>query len=152
MTRSRCRKPGLWRLPRFGDDWTERAENDSSLHQPGSFVAHGKPVARISCTPPQATAMCAAFIEESRIKFINNSKLHRKIRGTRISCTRPQATPACAAFIEESRIKFINDNKLHRKFGELWTSCEAFQGGARGMRMSPRARGGRGRPWAMISV
>src|SRR6202453_4549717 len=33
---------------------------------------------RISCTRHQATAACAAFIKESRMKFINASKLHRK--------------------------------------------------------------------------
>src|SRR5580658_3167883 len=37
--------------------------------------------ARISCTWYQATATCAAFIEESRIKFINANKLHRKSGG-----------------------------------------------------------------------
>jgi hypothetical protein len=39
---------------------------------------HGYP--RISCTRDQAAATCAAFIEESRIKFINANKLHRKSR------------------------------------------------------------------------
>src|ERR1700685_1854139 len=33
---------------------------------------------RISCTRHQATATCAAFIKESRMKFINANKLHRK--------------------------------------------------------------------------
>src|SRR5271154_1831978 len=37
---------------------------------------HGLP--RISCTRDQAAARCAAFIEESRTKFINANKLHRK--------------------------------------------------------------------------
>jgi hypothetical protein len=37
--------------------------------------------ARISCTGRQATATCAAFVEESRIKFINANKLHRKSGG-----------------------------------------------------------------------
>src|ERR1700690_3709680 len=36
---------------------------------------------RISCTRHQATATCAAFIEESRMKFINANKLHRKSGG-----------------------------------------------------------------------
>src|ERR1700678_3730285 len=36
---------------------------------------------RISCTRHQATATCAAFIEESRLKFINANKLHRKSGG-----------------------------------------------------------------------
>src|ERR1700678_3318982 len=36
---------------------------------------------RISCTWHQATSTCAAFIEESRIKFINANKLHRKSGG-----------------------------------------------------------------------
>jgi hypothetical protein len=33
---------------------------------------------RISCTRDEATAACAAFIEESRMNFINANKLHRK--------------------------------------------------------------------------
>src|ERR1700685_2087233 len=37
--------------------------------------------ARISCTRHQPTATCAAFIEESRMKFINANKLHRKSGG-----------------------------------------------------------------------
>src|ERR1700691_1528870 len=37
--------------------------------------------ARISCTRHQATATCAAFIEESRMKFINANKLLRKSGG-----------------------------------------------------------------------
>jgi hypothetical protein len=36
---------------------------------------------RISCARHQATAACAAFIEESRMKFINANKLHRKSGG-----------------------------------------------------------------------
>jgi hypothetical protein len=36
---------------------------------------------RISCTRHQATATCAAFIEESRMKLINANKLHRKSGG-----------------------------------------------------------------------
>src|SRR6204780_5210828 len=36
---------------------------------------------RISCTQHQPTATCAAFIEESRMKFINANKLHRKSGG-----------------------------------------------------------------------
>jgi hypothetical protein len=40
---------------------------------------HG--LTRISCTRHQATAACAAFIEESRMKFINANKLHRKSGG-----------------------------------------------------------------------
>src|ERR1700733_14194711 len=45
---------------------------------------HG--LARISCTRVQAAAACAAFIEESRMKFINADKLHRK-SGLRASAT-----------------------------------------------------------------
>jgi hypothetical protein len=37
---------------------------------------HG--LARISCTRHEAATTCAAFIEESRTKFINANKLHRK--------------------------------------------------------------------------
>jgi hypothetical protein len=37
-----------------------------------------KPTPRISCTRHQSTATRAAFIEESRIEFINANKLHRK--------------------------------------------------------------------------
>jgi hypothetical protein len=33
---------------------------------------------QISCTRYQARAACAAFIEESRMKFINANKPHRK--------------------------------------------------------------------------
>src|SRR6202142_393053 len=33
---------------------------------------------RISCTRYQATATCAAFVEESRMKFVNANKLRRK--------------------------------------------------------------------------
>src|ERR1700678_510695 len=36
---------------------------------------------RISCTRHQATSTRAAFIEESRMKFINANKLHRKSGG-----------------------------------------------------------------------
>src|ERR1700685_4531570 len=36
---------------------------------------------RISCTRYQATATCAAFVEESRMKFINANKLRRKSGG-----------------------------------------------------------------------
>jgi pyruvate formate-lyase activating enzyme-like uncharacterized protein len=36
---------------------------------------------RISCTRRQETVTCAAFIEESRMKFINANKLHRKSGG-----------------------------------------------------------------------
>src|ERR1700679_2180021 len=36
---------------------------------------------RISCTRHQATATCAAFIEESRMKFTNANKLHRRSGG-----------------------------------------------------------------------
>src|SRR5271169_6535107 len=36
---------------------------------------------RISCTRHQATAACAAFIEESRMKLINANRLHRKSGG-----------------------------------------------------------------------
>jgi hypothetical protein len=36
---------------------------------------------RISGTRQQATATCAAFIEESRMKFINANNLHRKSGG-----------------------------------------------------------------------
>jgi hypothetical protein len=38
----------------------------------------GKPHPRISCTRHQATTAFAAFIEESRMQFINANKLHRK--------------------------------------------------------------------------
>jgi hypothetical protein len=37
--------------------------------------------ARISCTWAQETAACAAFIEESRMRCINATKLHRKSGG-----------------------------------------------------------------------
>src|SRR5271155_3901942 len=37
--------------------------------------------ARISCTQSSATASCAAFIEESRIKPTNATKLRRKSGG-----------------------------------------------------------------------
>ncbi len=45
---------------------------------------------RISCTGHQATATCAAFIEESRMKSINANELHQKIRGygAPVSCSR----------------------------------------------------------------
>jgi hypothetical protein len=36
---------------------------------------------RISCTRHQATAACAAFIEESRMEFTDSDKLHRKSGG-----------------------------------------------------------------------
>jgi hypothetical protein len=42
------------------------------------FFFQGKPHLGISCTRHQATTACAAFIEESRMKFINANKLHRK--------------------------------------------------------------------------
>jgi hypothetical protein len=38
----------------------------------------GKLHPRISCTRQQATTACAAFIEESRMKFINANNLRRK--------------------------------------------------------------------------
>jgi len=41
----------------------------------------GAPHPRISCTRRQATAACAAFIEESRMKFVKAYKLHRKSGG-----------------------------------------------------------------------
>jgi hypothetical protein len=41
MTRSRCRKPGLRRLPDSAMSGRS-AKNDSSLHQPRSFDSHGK--------------------------------------------------------------------------------------------------------------
>jgi len=36
---------------------------------------------RISCTQHSTTTACAAFNEESRMKFINANKLHRKYGG-----------------------------------------------------------------------
>jgi hypothetical protein len=50
----------------------------------GSFGNSLKPkngLTRISCTRHQATAACAAFTEESRMKFTNANKLHRKSGG-----------------------------------------------------------------------
>jgi hypothetical protein len=47
---------------------------------------------RISCTWPHPTTACAAFSKESRMKFANANKLHRKIRargtrpGVRVLC------------------------------------------------------------------
>jgi hypothetical protein len=43
--------------------------------------AQKRGLTRISCTWHQATAACAAFVEESRMKFINANKLHRKSGG-----------------------------------------------------------------------
>ena len=54
---------------------------------------HG--LARISCTLRQAAATCTAFIEESRMKFINAGKLHRK-SGLRASATRGATSVAQA--------------------------------------------------------
>jgi hypothetical protein len=57
----------------------------------GLFVvfSQGKPHPWISCTRHQATTACAAFIEESRMKFINANKLYRK-SGHLATLTRPQ--------------------------------------------------------------
>jgi hypothetical protein len=44
-------------------------------------LAKNKRDARISCTLHRARVACAAFIEESRMKFINANKLHRKSGG-----------------------------------------------------------------------
>jgi hypothetical protein len=46
-----------------------------------SHICQNRADTRISCTPHEATATCAAFIEESRMKFINANKLHRKSGG-----------------------------------------------------------------------
>jgi hypothetical protein len=35
-------------------------------------------IARISCTQLQPSSTCAAFIKESRMKYINATELHRK--------------------------------------------------------------------------
>jgi hypothetical protein len=35
-------------------------------------------IARISCTRLQPSSTCAAFIKESRMKYINAAELHRK--------------------------------------------------------------------------
>src|SRR5271170_6848197 len=45
------------------------------------YLAKNERDTRISCTRHPATPTCAAFIEESRMKFINASKLHRKSGG-----------------------------------------------------------------------
>jgi hypothetical protein len=42
------------------------------------YLAKNERDTRISCTRHQATATCAAFIKESRMRFINANKLHRK--------------------------------------------------------------------------
>jgi hypothetical protein len=42
------------------------------------YLARNERDTRISCTRHQATAACAAFIAESRMKLINANKLHRK--------------------------------------------------------------------------
>jgi hypothetical protein len=45
-------------------------------HYPTQAQKRG--LTRISCTLHPATTACAAFIEESRMKFINANTLHRK--------------------------------------------------------------------------
>jgi hypothetical protein len=45
------------------------------------YLAKNERDTRIPCTRHQATSTRAAFIEESRMKFINANKLHRKSGG-----------------------------------------------------------------------
>jgi hypothetical protein len=52
-----------------------------SKHDQRIVVLRNGVETRISCTWHQATATCAAFIEESRMKFINANELHRKSGG-----------------------------------------------------------------------
>ena len=69
--------------------------------------------------PPAPT--CAAFIKESRIRFVNANKADRKsgVRfGDRISCYPALDIAACADFIEEIRMKCADAKNLDRKSGE----------------------------------
>jgi hypothetical protein len=54
--------------------WTEPQVSRSGI----AHLARNERDARISCTRHQTTAKCAAFIEESRMKFVNANKPHRK--------------------------------------------------------------------------
>ena len=67
-------------------DWMARADRESEGKSSGiPHLAKNERDTRISCTQRQATSTCAAFIEESRMKFINANKLHGKsgVWGTR---------------------------------------------------------------------
>jgi hypothetical protein len=60
---------------------------------------------RISCTRHQATAAIAAFIEESRVKFINADKLHRKSGGMgHPSFVRESALPRICWLISQKAV------------------------------------------------
>jgi hypothetical protein len=51
--------------------------------------SHTSPQTRISCARHQATAAGAAFVKESRMKFINADRLHRKSGNRRIAVDLP---------------------------------------------------------------
>jgi hypothetical protein len=53
------------------------------------YLARFSRDARISCTRHRATATCAAFIEESRMKFTSANTLHRKSGGVGFHCFFP---------------------------------------------------------------
>src|ERR1700678_623679 len=70
---------------------------------------------RISCTRHQATATCAAFIEESRMKFINAKKLPRKSGGVGYHCSQPSTLP----LNQQRTLRFVVSH-ISRKTSEIW--------------------------------
>jgi hypothetical protein len=63
----------------YVDRYVHRINRESEGKNSGiPHLAKNERDARISCTRHQEKATCAAFIEESRMKFINANKLHRK--------------------------------------------------------------------------
>jgi len=63
------------------NDFAYGAENLRVQRRGIPQLAKNERDTRISCTRAQETATCAAFIKESRMKFINANKLHRKSGG-----------------------------------------------------------------------
>ena len=122
MTRLRCRKPGLWRLPDPAMSGRS-AENDSSLHQPRSFVAHGNPLA--VCGPGHPTARRG---RRDRINFINatnftgNPGVVDKPRGIPGRCPRAEVT---AGEMEEGvGLKAVSQLLWPDRDPEVWFSLE----------------------------
>jgi hypothetical protein len=62
-------------------------------------------------------AMCAAFLEESRMKFADPPSSTGNPGRTRISYYAAPEMATCAAFLEESRMKLADPTKLDRKSG-----------------------------------